>query len=128
MFDTNIISYFIKGSFPALKDNFLKHGPEEFAISALVCAELFYGVKKKGNKAIEDKLHNVLGRIKTIDFDSNAAESYAEIRTALETSGRPLENMDVLIAASAMAAGATLVTHNMKHFSMIRGLKVEDWC
>jgi predicted nucleic acid-binding protein len=39
----------------------------------------------------------------------------------------PLDNMDMLIAASAMAAGAALVTHNVKHFSRIKGLKVEDW-
>jgi len=33
-----------------------------------------------------------------------------------------------LIAASAISSGAILVTHNIKHFSRIKGIKVEDWC
>jgi predicted nucleic acid-binding protein len=36
--------------------------------------------------------------------------------------------MDMLIAASALEAGAILVSHNTRHFSKIKGLKVEDWC
>jgi len=38
------------------------------------------------------------------------------------------DNMDLLIAACAMSSGATLVSHNKKHFSKIKGLKTEDWC
>jgi predicted nucleic acid-binding protein len=128
MFDTNIISYLVKGSSAALKDAFLKRKPDELAISSLVCAELLYGIKKKKNPAMEKKVHAFLDQMRTIDFDSNAAESYADIRITLERTGTPLDNMDLLIAGSAMTVGAVLVTHNGKHFSRIKGLKVEDWC
>jgi tRNA(fMet)-specific endonuclease VapC len=127
MFDTNIISYLIKGSSAALKDRVLAHEPGALAVSALVCAELFYGIKKKGSRVIEKKVHAFLDRIQKIDFDSRAAAAYAGIRTELEKTGMPLDNMDMLIAASALAVGAALVTHNVKHFSRITGLKVEDW-
>jgi tRNA(fMet)-specific endonuclease VapC len=127
IFDTNMVSYLIKGSSPALKDRVLEHESGELTVSTLVCAELLYGVKKKGNRAIEKKVHAFLDRIQKIDFDSRAAAAYAGIRTELEKMGMPLDNMDMLIAASALAVGATLVTHNVKHFSRIKGLKVEDW-
>ncbi|MDR1316967.1 MAG: PIN domain-containing protein [Spirochaetales bacterium] len=127
MFDTNIISYLIKGSSAALQDRVLEHDPGELAVSALVCAELLYGVKKRGDRVIEKKVHVFLDRIQKIDFDLRAAAAYAGIRTELEKTGMPLDNMDMLIAASALATGAALVTHNVKHFSRIKGLKVEDW-
>jgi tRNA(fMet)-specific endonuclease VapC len=128
MFDTNIISYLVKGSSAALKDAFLKRRPEELTISSLVYAELLYGIKKKKSPVMEKKVHNFLDQMRKIDFDPNAAESYADIRVTLEKTGTPLDNMDLLIAASAIAAGAILVTHNVKHFSRIKGLKIEDWC
>jgi tRNA(fMet)-specific endonuclease VapC len=128
MFDTNTVSYLIKGSSVALKDKFMRHKPEELTISSLVCAELLYGIKKKGKPDIEKKIRAFLGQIRTTEFDSRAAEFYAVIRAELENSGTPLDNMDLLIAASAMAAGAVLVTHNVKHFSRIKGLGAEDWC
>jgi tRNA(fMet)-specific endonuclease VapC len=127
MFDTDIISYLIKGSSAALKERVLEHKPGELTVSTLVCAELLYGVKKKGNRSIEKKVHAFLDRIQKIDFDSRAAAAYAGIGTELERTGMPFDNMDMLIAASALATGATLVTHNVKHFSRIKGLKVEDW-
>jgi tRNA(fMet)-specific endonuclease VapC len=127
MLDTDTISYLIKGSSAALKNNFLKHRAEELTISPLVCAELLYGVKKKGNRDVEKKVHDFLSHIRTIDFNSEAAESYAALRAELEKLGTPLDNMDLLIAASATAAGTVLVTHNIKHFSRIPGLAIEDW-
>jgi tRNA(fMet)-specific endonuclease VapC len=46
----------------------------------------------------------------------------------LEKKVTPLVNMDTLIAAAALSTGAILVSHNTKHFSKIKGLKVENWC
>ena len=37
-------------------------------------------------------------------------------------------DIDILIAAAALSTGAILVSHNKKHFSKIKGIKVEDWC
>lgn len=52
---------------------------------------------------------------------------YAELRARLEAMGRPIGANDMLIAAHAMALGATLVTDNMKEFSRIEGLLIENW-
>ena len=53
---------------------------------------------------------------------------YGKISVKLEKSGTPVGDMDLLIAASALSAGAVLVSHNISHFSGIKGLKIEDWC
>ena len=49
----------------------------------------------------------------------------AELR--LKNSGKPIEDFDLLIGCAAKAAGLTVVTHNVKHFSHIEGLDIEDW-
>jgi len=62
-----------------------------------------------------------------VDFNADAASLYAKTRAELEKAGTPIDNMDLLIAASAMAENAVLVSHNIGHFSRIKGLCVEDW-
>ncbi len=61
-----------------------------------------------------------------LPWTSDAARHYAGIRAALERSGRPMGNMDLLIAAHALAAEATLVTHD-RVFHRVKSLKIEDW-
>jgi predicted nucleic acid-binding protein len=48
-------------------------------------------------------------------------------RERLKDSGKPIEDFDLLIGCAAKAAGLTIVTHNVKHFSHIEGLDIEDW-
>ena len=52
----------------------------------------------------------------------------AKLRVELETSGTPIGNMDMLIAASALARKAVLVTNNTEHFSRVKDLKLGNWC
>jgi tRNA(fMet)-specific endonuclease VapC len=54
-------------------------------------------------------------------------EHYADIRHALEKAGTPINPNDLIIAATARAAGVTLVTANVSEFSRVPGLKWEDW-
>lgn len=56
-----------------------------------------------------------------------AAEHYADIRGRLEKKGKVIGPADLIIAATARAAGAVLVTHNTKEFSRVPGLQIEDW-
>ena len=61
------------------------------------------------------------------DFGTKEAESAAIIRADLEKKGMPIGPYDTLIAGTALAANAILVTHNIKEFGRIRALTVEDW-
>jgi len=128
MFDTDIISYLIRGPSLALKSRFESENPSNFAISTIVYAEILYGLKRKNSAKITAKVQAFLENICLVDFDAEAAAMYAAVRLELEKSGTPIDNMDLLIAASAMAEKAVLVSHNARHFSKIKGLSVEDWC
>jgi tRNA(fMet)-specific endonuclease VapC len=127
MFDTNVISYLIRGSSIALKNRFQSENPNNFAISAVVYSEILYGIRKNAGDKVAKKILAFLENMRLVDFGADAAVIYAEIRTELEKSGTPIDNMDLLIAAAAMAGNAILVSHNTKHFSKIKGLRLEDW-
>jgi tRNA(fMet)-specific endonuclease VapC len=127
MFDTNIISYLIRGSSLALKTRFEKEAPENLAVSVVVYAEILYGIRKISGAKVASKIKAFLASMRIVDFNADAAVMYANIRTELEKTGTSCDNMDILIAASAMAEGAVLVSHNIRHFSKIKGLYLEDW-
>ena len=127
MFDTDTVSYFIRDNPKSVRAKTIQNTKSEFCISAITCAELLYGLKKNYSKQLDFWIHELLRLFQVIVFDEKTADIYGDIRTSLEKSGEPLDNMDMLIAASAFSAGAILVSHNKKHFSRIKGLKVEDW-
>jgi tRNA(fMet)-specific endonuclease VapC len=62
-----------------------------------------------------------------LPFDVPADAEYGTIRSELEVSGTPIGSNDLLIAAHACAAGATIVTADADEFKRVRGLKVENW-
>jgi tRNA(fMet)-specific endonuclease VapC len=95
-----------------------------------VAAELRYGCAKSGSKRILKAVEDLLGEIDVLPFDAPADSEYGGIRSDLEAAGKPIKPIgghDLLIAAHALTAGATIVTANTDEFKRIRGLKVENW-
>lgn len=68
-----------------------------------------------------------MSEIKIISFDALAAQSYGAIKADLQNRGMSIGPMDTLIAAHAKALGLILVTNNVREFSRVDGLEVEDW-
>ena len=103
--------------------------PALTGIPVIVAAELWTGVKKnlKTHPHQAARLEAFLSLFQLADFTLDAALQYAEIRTALEATGRSIGPLDLLIAAQARSLGATLVTANSKEFKRVRGLKVQSW-
>jgi tRNA(fMet)-specific endonuclease VapC len=62
-----------------------------------------------------------------LDFPADAAREYASLRAALKRQGTPIGNNDMLVAAHALHLGLTLVTNNVREFSRVPGLKIENW-
>jgi tRNA(fMet)-specific endonuclease VapC len=125
--DTNIASYVIKGNFPPVRERLLEIPMSEVGISVITEAELRFGVARlpqsaKLGRAVEE----FLIRVEVLPWDSEAAQRYAQLRAALEEHGEPMGNLDLMIAAQALAEGVILVT-NDRVFRRVRGLKVEDW-
>ena len=124
--DTDISSYLIRGDHETVTKKFSELY-DSCAISSITAAELQYGAKKRNNKQLTQKVKAFCDLVEIIPWDEDAAKAYAKLRVELETSGTPIGNMDMLIAASALARKAVLVTNNTEHFSRIRDLKLDNW-
>lgn len=127
LLDTNTASFIIRGSNPALLQRLRSHAVTLVAISSVTEAELLYGLAKKPEAlALAVAVKAFLKHVQALPWDSQAAARYGALRAQLEAAGKPLGNMDTLIAAHALAVGATLVTHD-KAFAQVHGLAIEDW-
>ncbi len=127
LLDTNMASYAIKGNFPHVRERLVKVPMSEVGISVVTEAELRFGVAKKPQATnLGISVEEFLLRVEILLWDSEAAKSYAKIRAELERSGEPMGNLDMMIAAQAVAAQAVLVTHD-RVFHRVKRLKVEDW-
>ena len=127
LFDTDMVSFYMRDNPKSVRINVSQHENDDLCISTITYAEILFGIKKNYSKQLAFWFREVIKKFRILVFDNAAAAAYSEIRTNLEKAGTPLDNMDMLIAASALSANAILVTHNKKHFSKIKGLKVEDW-
>jgi len=102
--------------------------PADIAIPAVVVYELEFGTLRSRDPARRRRdLHLLLGTISVLPFDDRAAGRAARLRYDLEKSGTTIGPLDVLIAGTALAYGAKLVTHNTREFARVPGLEVEDW-
>ena len=102
-------------------------GKDKCFISQIVVAELLFGAYK--SNCVEKNLkqtHAFIQEMNVLPFEE-CVETFAKERVALWNSGKPIEDFDLLIGCAAKAAELTIVTHNVKHFSHIQGLKIEDW-
>jgi tRNA(fMet)-specific endonuclease VapC len=127
LLDTNTASYAIKGNVARVREQLLKIAMAEVGISVITEAELRFGVARLASAIrLKDLVEEFLLRVEVLPWNSAAANRYAEIRAALERSGKPIGNMDMLIAAHALSAEAVLVTHD-RVFRRVKGLKIEDW-
>ena len=98
------------------------------AMSTVVLGELLYGALRS-NKPVAN-WNDVIAfanQFVMLSFDNVAAEVYARIRATLTTAGNTIGPNDLLIAATALSNGLTLVTHNTTEFSRVPGLLMEDW-
>ena len=127
MLDTDTCSYILRERPPQVLERLDKVAREEVVLSTIVCAELRYGAARLKSKRLAATIEAWLGLFVILPWDDAASQAYARIRAALEAGGKPVGNLDVLIAAHAVACGAVLVTNKTRHFSQVSGLRIENW-
>lgn len=128
MLDTNICIYMMKNNPKETIYNFTRHNCNDICISSITYSELKYGVEK--SKARNSNMYALmlfLSSISIVDYDYRASDEYGIIRSTLEKQGNTIGQLDLLIGAHAKANNLILVTNNVKEFSRIPGLKIEDW-
>jgi tRNA(fMet)-specific endonuclease VapC len=126
MLDTDICSYLMRENPASLIEQFKRY-PERVLVSVVTCAELLFGADKKDSEKLKFQIMRFLSLVEIVNWDMNAAKRYARARSELERRGMPIQNMDLMIAASALSKGYTLVSNNVKHFKNIPDLKFEIW-
>ena len=127
LLDTNTGIAFFKNH-PKVVAMIQDKGINKLLLCAPVKAELWYGACKStrmlANQAV---LRDFFSQLNSLPFDDEAVEYYGEIRALLARAGTPIGPNDLLIAAIAKAHGVTLVTPNLKEFSRVPELLLEDW-
>ena len=127
MLDTNICIAIMKGQ-PRVQSKLQMISPDDIHLSSIVKAELCYGVCKSVHRAHnEHALADFLAVCHVLDWPSEAADTYGEIRTALEKQGRIIGANDLLIAAHAKYMDVVLVTNNTRELERIPALVLENW-
>lgn len=128
MLDTNTASYIIKGEPAVIRERLRNIPMANVCVSAITEAELLRGVDKKPEaKRLAVAVKEFLLRVEILPWDSDVAEAYAQLRTVCENEGKPLGNMDMLIAAHSIAVGAVLITNDKAFYNVAHHLMLEDW-
>lgn len=127
LIDTDTVIYSLKGVEPVLR-NFREKGFIPKAISVITYGELIYGARRSknpnGNLA---RVYRLAEIFPVIDVTSSVMETFGDLKASLGKTGNLLDDMDLLIASTALVHGMTLVTNNTKHFIRIEGLPLENW-
>jgi tRNA(fMet)-specific endonuclease VapC len=125
LLDTNIVSYVLKGVPSGIRTRVDSKPSESLAISAITAAELRYWIARRpGQSQIRFHIEDFLLRVPTLPWD--AAAAHGELKARLFAAGRPLAELDMQIAAHALALNSVLVTHDAA-FKQVPGLRIEDW-
>lgn len=129
LLDTDVASCLIKGRSPALEAKLATIPPDRVCVSVVTRAELLYGLKRlPPAHPLHLGVRRFLQIVRVPAWDAEAADHYAEIRWQLTRDGLPIGEMDMMIAAHALALGAVLVTNNRRHFERIAApLLLADW-
>lgn len=129
MLDTDIASYIIKRHPPAIERRLAELPLSHVCVSAITRAELMYGLARlpKAHQ-LHVGVRAFLRMVRALPWDGEAADRYAGIRYDLTRSGQLIGELDMMIAAHALAANAVLVTNNVRHYTRIEApLHLINW-
>lgn len=125
--DTNICSYILRHQPQEMIQRFTNLDRNQLWISAIVAAELRFGALKRASTKLQTAVEAYLAGFDVRPWPLDATHQYAQIRSSLESQGTPIGNMDLMIAAHAMAEDSVVVTNNAREFHRVPGLAIEQW-
>lgn len=127
LLDTNIISDMVRHPTGQIFQRLSSIGETSICTSIMVACELRFGAAKSSSTRLQQQLEQILKTMPVLPLESPVEIHYAEIRTYLEREGTPIGSNDLLIAAHALALNLTVVTANVREFSRVPKLLVENW-
>lgn len=125
--DTNTVIHYFKGA-GHVAERLLAVPPNRVALPSVVVYEIEVGILRSGEATKRRRqFGHLLAAVAVLPFGQREAETAARVRGELEAEGTPIGPLDLLIAGTALAHGATLVTRNTGEFSRVPGLGLENW-
>ena len=125
--DTNMLSDLVRHPKGFVAQKIAVVGENEICTSIIVAAELRFGAAKRNSARLSNQVETILAAMLVVPIDVPADREYAELRQLLELSGNSIGPNDLLIAAQARVNEQILVTNNVREFTRIPGLQVENW-
>jgi tRNA(fMet)-specific endonuclease VapC len=127
LLDTNIISAMIREPDGAASRVAQRKPIAQIMTSVIVAGEMRYGYSRKSAPTLAAKVEAALKRLVVAPMEASVSQVYALLRANLKQGGNLIGAHDLWIAAHALSLNATLVTNNMREFSRVPGLRIEDW-
>ena len=127
LLDTNILSHLIRHPTGEVFNYLESILPETACTSIIVSAEIHYGLRKGASDKLRIQAEKVLGVMDILPLEKPVDTYYGEIRAILNRKGTPIGGNDLFIAAHALALDLTLVTANVREFSRVPKLRIENW-
>lgn len=125
LLDANAVIALLRAS-PSFLERVRSHQPTDFGVPAVAAHELYYGAFR--GRRWEENLARVDAlQFEVLHFDREDARQAGALRAHLAAAGTPIGPYDVLIAGQALARSLVLVTHNIREFERVPGLRFEDW-
>lgn len=127
LLDTDILIYSLKGE-PTVIENIKRHASDPKAISVITYGELIFGAQLS-QKVMENlaKAHRIKEIFPLIEITPSIVETFGAMKADLRRNGTPVDDFDLLIGATALTMGYSVVTNNEKHFKKIPGLTINNW-
>jgi tRNA(fMet)-specific endonuclease VapC len=128
-FDTDVLSATMRRDPPMhVIRRLASTPPAQQCTTAITLGELVFGATKAGSQRLASKVQElVTDALTVLPFDAVAAETYGALRAQLESSGSRLAEPDLRIAAIALSRDLIVVTGNVRHFSRVPDLRIENW-
>ena len=129
LFDTDILSNLMtRAPSDTLQARMQSTPVDDQYTSSITLGELTYGARRRGSRRLLAQIELlVVNNLEVLSFDAPAATVYGAIRSDLEANGTPIGDADTRIASIALARRLIVVTRNVRHFSRVPGLAVENW-
>lgn len=127
LLDTDILIYGMKGH-QAVTAAFHEHAQDPIALSVISYGELVFGAQKSAARQRNLARVRRLAQIyPIIEVSTAVMETYGDLKADLQRSGAPVDDLDLIIAATSLCLSYVLVTNNEKHFRRIPGLRLDNW-
>lgn len=127
LLDTHIISDLVRHPQEKVAKRIAVEGEKSICTSIVVASELRFGVAKRACEPSKIQLETILSALEVMPLEEPAYRRYSDLRTCLEKRGKSIGPNDMLIAAHTLALNCAVITANVREFSRVPGLEVQNW-